>query len=498
MRRRVLLGSVGLALVLAAAGCGGGGSKSSSGGTSASGGTPAGAAAVPADAPAFLTANLDFNSDAWKQLLTLARKFPSIETALKNEQDKLAKKGKSFGKDIQPVLGSEGDLAFLALKKQDFVIVLKPTDSSKLDSLFSTSGTPPARADVNGFTVLAPQQSSIDAAKNATSHLSDDQAFKDGIGALSGDDLIRFYGAGPAIQEALKARLAKGGTIPGTTTKLPTNLGGNTKLVWVSAGAAPATGGIRIDGAAKLDPAPKTQTYTPALPGDFASGALLYVSFAHLDGLLNQALNSSTNSSLNQQLAQAEAALGFSIKNDLIPLFAGEAGVAVYPGAAGSKRTFVFALKVSDEGKAKDVFGKIAKLVGGLGGGATTVNVPGVGEATEIKSSKSSIFFAVFNGKLVISNSTDGLKSVAGGGNQNLADDPLYKAAADGAGLSDTNGFLYVNLQDGASLFGSLLKSSSSGTSSTLKANAGALQSALFSIAQDGSIFRLRGFLGVK
>ena len=62
-----------------------------------------------------------------------------------------------------------------------------------------------------------------------------------------------------------------------------------------------------------------------------------------IDGLLKQALNSSGSSKLSQQLSQAEAVLGFSIQNDLLPLFAGEGGIAVYPAAApGGKSTFVF------------------------------------------------------------------------------------------------------------------------------------------------------------
>ena len=493
---------VGAVLALAfAAGCGGSGGSSSSGGGSSSGGVPAdGAAALPATTAVFVALSTQFHSEQWKQIEALGAKLPAYETLLKQGRAQLAQQGLDFDQDVRPALGPEVDLALLEVKDSPhYVVVTKPDDPAKLDALVAKAKPPVARADVNGYAVLAETKALADSASSATSHLSDDPGFKEAMGALRGGEVVRLYVSGAPVQSALQTSVAKSSS-GSSTFKLPAGASVG-KLDWVAASAEAQSDGVRIDGAVKTEPAPAIEPFSAELPKEFAAGAALYADFAHLDRTAKNALDALGKSapSLNQQLGQLEGVSGLSLDKDVIPLLANEGAVAVYP-SADKTPTIVLALEVDDEAKVEkllDQLGAIVALAGGSGAAPTAVSVPGFPNAKQLKLGTTTIVYGVANGRLVVSNAAAGLGDVGGSGPK-LADDALFKAAEDGAKMPDqTAGFLYADLKTGLPLLSGLAQSSGTKVPPAVDQNTGALRSALFYATVDGDLLRVAGFVGI-
>ena len=507
MRVRKPVALAGAIMLLAlAAGCGGGGGggSSSGGGKQASSGgvAGAGAAALPASAPAFIALSTDFDSDQWKQIEALGAKFPGYETLLAQGRKQLAAQGVDFERDVKPALGPEVDLAWLDFKSSDhFVFVTKPSDPKKLDALVAKAKQPPARADVNGYVALAKTKALVDSASSATGHLSDDPSFKEAMAALPGGDVVRAFLNGAQVQAALQTAIENGASGPsGSTFSLPAGASIG-KLDWIAAGGSAQSDGVRLDAVVKLEPAPAIAAFSAELPKDFAAGAIAYAGFANLDQAAKSALDAlgKSSPSLNQQLGQLEGVSGLSLDKDVIPLLKNEGAVAVYPSTE-KVPTIVFALKVADEAKARkllDQLGALVALGGGGGTGPAAANVPGYPNAKQLQIGSTAIFYGTANGKLVVSNTSAGLQDVGGAGPK-LADDALFKAAKDGAKMPDqTTGFLYVDLKTGLPLVLGLAQSSGTKVTPGVKQNIAPLQSALFYGTTDGDLVRITGFAGI-
>jgi len=489
-----------LACLVALAGCGGGGSGSSSGG--GGGSTPESASAIPASAPAFISANTDLGSSQWKQALELARRFPGFPQVLAQGRKELAKESVDFEQDVKPALGKELALAWLDfLSADDFVAALKPDDKGKLDALIQKAkGTKPARGEVGDYVVLGKKQSAVASATSAKSRLADDATFQAAVGALPDDALAKAYVNGAAVQAALTRRLGTSGSAS-SLTKCAPSLTQNEKLDWLSAALTAESGGVKLDGAAKVEPVPQQLTsYSAELPKSFPEGAYAYISFAHLDSVLNPALAAvlKCQPSVRTQLSQVEAIAGFSIKNDVIPLFKNEGAVAVYPSTQPVP-TIVLALKVDDTSKALRILDRVGALLQVSGRGSVqSVTIGGVSNAKQLKVGSFSVYYGTVGGTLAISNRTDGLSGIGASGPK-LADDSQFKAAVDGAGMPDkTSGFFYLDLKAGLSAIFGLAQRFGVVVPAEVRANTAPLQSALFYGTLDGDIARLAGFVGIQ
>jgi uncharacterized protein DUF3352 len=489
-----------LAIAALAAGCGGGGGGGGGSKSAAVSGGSAGTAAtvVPASAPAFVSVDTDLGSSQWKNLLALAHRFPAFETLLAQGRTALAAQHIDFGNDVEPALGPEVAVSWLDfLNSSDFLVATKPGDAGKLDALLKKaqgSSTPAVKSDLGGgYVGLAEKQATLDAAKGATSHLADDPAFKEAIGELPSGSVASVYVSGPAVQQALTKQLSKSST----TLPIPTTT--SAKLDWLSASLSPESDGIRLDGAAKVEPAPKIQAFKAELPSEFPSGALVYVGFAHLDAALRQLITlvGKGNSAFKQQLSQLEGVSGLSLDKDVISLFKNEAGLGVYASSTAVP-TIVYALKIDDAQQVAKVLDRLSALAQLAGTKVSPATVPGVANAKELKVSTYSIFLGTVGGKLVFSNTTAGLTSLGGSGPK-LADDAAFKAAKDGASMPDeTDGFVYANLKDGLSEAFEYAGRAGTKITDQVKTNTAPLQSLLLYATQDGAIFKLGGFAGIK
>ena len=200
---------------------------------------------------------------------------------------------------------------------------------------------------------------------------------------------------------------------------------------------------------------------------------------------------------VDQQLAQAEAFLGLSIRGDVLPLFAKEGAVVVAPGTPIPAISLV--LKVDDEQKAASVLDKLATLAGGLVGGAQpkATDIEGI-QAREIPLGQFSLFYASFDGKLVLTSARDGIAGLRQQGPK-LADDPAFQAAKKSAGMPDqVGGFAYLDLKDGIELIQSYAQLAGTSISAEEQQNLAPLRSFLAYGTQENGRSRFSAFLGIK
>lgn len=495
MRTKALIPSLMAALALAAAGFGGSSNKSA--GATGSGGS--GADVVPASAPVFVSINSDLSSAQWKTLGTLSDKFPGKAGLIAQAKASLQKQGVDWDKDIKPALGPEIDIAVLSLSNgaSDTVVLTQPKDEAKLNAALDKGSPPhPVHETVNGWTVYANSQSALDAYKSAQSgdKLSKQSSFTDAMASLEPDAVAKLYVNGTAITQAAANSTSSTGGID------TASLVG--KLQWIAASAVATDNGLKIQGNVKSD---KTfggsKSYTAKLPDALPSGALVYLSFSDLASGLKSALDQVGKSVPNfqKQKAQLEQALGFTVDKDLLPLFADEGAVAVYSGTPIP--TVDVVLTVSDATKAASILDRLGALANLAGGGAVKPVTIGGLAAKQLSFGSFSIYYAGFDGKLAISSTDTGLAALHGSGTK-LSADPLYKDARTAASVPDsTNGFLYVNLQEGASSLLSLASLAGTTNSAALdqvRANTAPLQSFFIYSTQKNGITSGTGFLGIK
>ena len=489
MRTRVgalLLCLLAVLLVAACGGGGGGGSKSSSSG--GGGSVPDGADFVPGSAPGFVYLATDPNGSQWKAANDLLQKFPGRAQLLSMIEQSLAKQKLDYENDIKPALGPETDLGILKLQGQlgRILGVAKPNDETKflalLDKLDS-SGPKLVHRTIDGWTVVSDTQAALDASAAAHSgtSLKDNTLFTDGMGALPGDALAKVWFNGAAVTNAAKSKTGGAGTLAGF---------GN--LLWVAASAEAQADGLTVQAIAKSDKDVPLTNYSSDLVKQVPAGALAYLSFKGLDGVLKSLAD---NPAVQKQLGSIEQSLGVTL-GELAPLFAGEGALYVRQGIPLPEITL--ALEVSDEAAAKSTADKLfTRLAPALGGEISTTTVAGV-QVKQIRTSSISLYYGVFDGKLVVTDSTTGIAGLKDTGAK-LADDSLFKDAKSAAGMPDsTAGFLYVNLKDSIPLIENLVTAQGGTIPPAVQQNLEPLNTALFYGSVNGQQAELTGFVGVK
>jgi len=495
MRVRVSLAMLLASTGLVAAACGGGGGGG--GGSSSAGALPAGASVVPATAPVLVSADTDFSSDQWKEASALAKHFPGLPSLLTMLESQLQKQNVSLEQDVKPALGPEVDVAFLDLQNSgnNVVVLTKPDDKARLDALLAKGESPPATTEKDGWTVAADSKAKIDQFDQAGgSTLANDQEFQSVMKQLPADTLARVYVAGAPVQARLNSALSRSSA---GQTGLTSGFG---SFKGLGLAATAKDNGLRLDGVIDGTLSAAPASYKAELPSELPSGALLFVSFDQLDKQVRRVLDAveKTQPNLKTQISQVEGVLGLTLENDVFPLLSREGAIAVYPSTAGLP-TIEAVFRVPDETKAKslvDRIGAIARL-----GGQTVQDVDVSGVAAheiDIPAQNLTVLYAVFDGKLVVTNAREGIAGLRSGGTH-LADDPLYKEAADSAGLPDeTLGFTYADLRDALPLVLQFARSRGSTIPATVDENTKPLGAALLYSTKDHQGYRLGGFVTVK
>jgi hypothetical protein len=470
--------------------------------------TPDGADFAPASTAVYVTGVTDPASSQWAKADKLLGRFPGREKLLASVEKDLAKDGLSWEQDVKPALGDELNLALLSYKDADhnYVFFTKPKDEAKFTKLLESGDAQDRQVhrNMDGWTVFADNEKALDnfAAAHANGgSLSDEGAFEDAMKGLPDDSALRGYVAGRPLYDLIQKEAASN---PDTRSfkSFSDSFG---RLQYISFSSAAEDDGVAVQAGYASTENTKMGGYSAELDSTLPAGALVYLSFGDLETYFNQVLSTAGKESpeFRKQLGQIQQALGFSLKDDLLPLFSKEGAIAVY-GGNRSVPDVLFALLVDDESKATQLIDRLAALAGLADIQVRPLSVHGAqGKAFLYPEDNLTIYTVVGEGKVLVSNTRGTIEDALGDGTK-LSDDSVYKEALDASSApGETSGFVYANLKLTIPLVFGILDAASESDSpeaipADVRANTKPLRSAILYTKQDGERTTISGFVTIK
>jgi uncharacterized protein DUF3352 len=465
------------------------------GATTASG--PAGATVAPASAQLFFSLRTDSGSGQWKQAENLIEQFPDGDKAAGWLVGQLTAKNLDFQRDVEPALGPETDVVGLDISGQgEFVGLTQPDEAQKLKDVLRQLDEGIVTREVgDGWTAFSDRETNLDLFDSARREgtLAGSSDYEDAMAEVDQDALVRLYLNGGGLEDTIQQEEnlpsgALGAVFPGG--KVP-SLGLSVRA---------EQNGLRVEGAAKLsgdEGGIAPGNFKAELPDEVPAGALFYADFNDLEGSLSalRDLLGESAPNFDRDLARVEAELGVSLEEDVFPLFSGETAFYVRPGFLIPEITLV--THVDDESAA---MATLDKLVAGLREylpavqGVQDVDIDGIqGKEMPVRP-PFSLYWAAFDGHLVVSSTRDGIAQLRKPDDR-LADDSDFRDALENAVVPDeTNGFAYVNLRDAIPY---LLGLAGEGVPDVVRANLGPLDHLVLYGSKDGRTLKFAGFLGV-
>ncbi|MDQ3867082.1 MAG: DUF3352 domain-containing protein [Actinomycetota bacterium] len=448
MSRRLpaLLAALG---ALAVGGCGGDGSGGELG---------SGADLVPADVAYFAAVNTDFEGDQWQAAERLVMRFPAAGKALGELRRDLESDDLDFERDVKPAVGREVDIVVVdAAAENDAVVLTQPKDEEKWRRAVTRRDDPGVTEELEGgWWVAAETQQALDAFESARGgeSLAEDDAFNDAIDELPEERLATLYVSG----EALTEKLATEGKLDDDDRGALRCLLGSERIPSLAFALAAEEDGAHVSGAVRAEDAEQPDASASGLADKLPAGALAVVSVNSVAEQARAFLRCGENADpeFSQQLGELETVLGLSIDEDILPLFRGEAVLAVYPAAEGgapsedaspvASPVVTLATEVDDEDRARRIADQVAALAR-LGERVETedVEIAGV-RGKRVTTEDTELYYAVFDGLLVATTAEEGIARIREGGDR-LADDERFDDARAAAGAPDeTTGFLYADV----------------------------------------------------
>jgi hypothetical protein len=457
---------------------------------------PAGATVVPASTELFLSVRTDSGSDQWKRAANLFEAFPDGNKAIQGILDQLGAQGIDFARDVEPALGPETDIVALDLAGAgEFVGLTQPDDPAKLKALLAKGDEELFTREVEGWTVFAESTALLDGFESAREDgtLAESSDYEDAIADVDQDALALIYLKGGGLQ----------GTIQQEENLPPGALGAlfpEGKVPSLAMSLKAEENGLRIAGAAKLaadEGGFAPENFKAELPDEVPGGALVYAGYNDLESSLStlRDVMGEGEPEFDRDLARIEAQLGVSLEEDVFPLFSGETALYVRPGFLIPEVTLV--TQVDDEDAAMATIGK---LVAGLGEylpaaqRVQDVDIDGVQAKEMPVSPPVSVYWAAFDGHLVLTSSRDGITQLRESDDR-LAADSDFRDALEQAGVpEETNGFAYVNLHDAIPYVLGLV---GEGVPDSVRANLEPLDHLVLYGSKDGRTLKFAGFLAV-
>jgi len=472
---RLVLVLAAVALSLAVAGCGEGSSSGA-----------AGASVAPAASQVFVSVDTSFDSSEWEAGRSLLAKFPDGDRAVAWILGELGGKGVDFEQDVKPALGPETDFVVLDVTGNGKLVGLtQPEDKAKLDALLGKSDEPLVSREIDGWVAFSDTGANLDEFERlqADGTLADDGDYQKVSGEVADDGIAQVFVAGSALGSTPLAGLF-GSDAPSLALSLDPQADG----IYIEGAASPATGDLFAD------------EFSAELPGQVPSGAFVYAGASDLErqlGTLRDFL-AEVAPGIERDIGRAESQIGVSLDEDVFPLFSAESALYLRPGFPIPEATIV--TQVDDEQGALAVIDKLAHEVSEYYGTAElhSVDIDGV-QAKELAVNQLfSVFYAAFDGKLVVTTSRQGIADLHADGDR-FVDDQAFKDATEAAGMpSETTGFLYVDFDKALPTLFGLLGFSGQATPDWLERNLEPLQSLVLYGERDGDIATLGGLLSIQ
>jgi hypothetical protein len=461
------------AAVLAAAGCDAGEADSGAAGF------------APAATQLFVSVNTDLDSEEWDAARALVERFPDGDRLLAFVAEELLPPGTDLEEDVEPALGPELGIAVLDLEEETIVGFTKPEDPRKLAALLAEAEEEIVSREIEGWTAFADDPTALDAfaAAREDGSLAGSDDFETVTADVPDDALVSVYASGEGLEAAFGADVPL--SIPSAAFALVAE-----------------ADALRLDGAAELELLEEfvSEPYEAELPAVIPAGVFVYVSFRDLEGALSalRDLFAAVEPDLERDLARVESVLGLSLEEDVLPLFAREGALYARPGFPLPEATLV--LQVDDERAARETLDELAAAAQTFLGLAEprTTSVDGV-EVVEVPvSALLSVYYGVFDGRLVVTTSLDGIRDLREG-RPALAEDEAFRAALDDAGVPDeTVGFAYVDLEEAIPLVLDLLGFAGDEAPAAVRDNLEPLESFVAYGDAEDDVFRFSAFLSVE
>jgi hypothetical protein len=480
-------------LVTLATACGGDSAQKS-------GSVPDGASFAPGNTAAYIVAVTDVGSEQWEKADRLLRRFPGRAKLLKSITDELRQDNLTWERDVRPALGADVHVVWLDFKSDDNVVgYAKPRDEAKFNKLLESE--PMLHRKIDGWTVFAEREELLDqfdAARSGGDSLAEDGTFRSAMERLPDDSLARAYVSGEQIEAAIEREAAKDADAR-QFRELQKSLG---TIESLSFAATARDEGVRVDAAFASNRDPQVDSFEASLAERLPAGASAYFAFGDLrefwQGFLDAAKQSVPN--FDQQRQQLETALGFSLEEDLFPLFKDEGAVAVYQASELAPGVTLMLDVSGEEEKARNVINRLGALLQVGGGGVVRkLRIEGV-EVTHLRLEEGiQVFLGVADGRLIASSTRLGFEDALDP-DQSLADDASFEQAREAAEIPDENlGFVYLDLNRLLSFVLDLDALGRGGdVDPELRANIEPLESALLYGERDGNRVLMSGFVTIK
>ena len=475
---RLVLVSLLAALVLPVVGCAEGSSSGA-----------AGAGVAPAGAQVFVSLDTSFESSNWEAARALLAKFPDGDRAIASFMQEVDGLGADFEQDVKPALGPETDLVALDVEGGGKVVGLtQAKDRAKLDALLERSHEPLVSREIDGWVAFSDSEANLDEFERLRSYgtLEADHDYQKVSGEVGDDPLAQVYVSPSAFSspEISYFKPLLGSDSPALAFSLDPQEDG----IHIEGAASPATGDLF------------SEPFSADLPDQVPSGAFVYAGASDLErqlGTLRDVLAEAAPG-IERDLGRAEAQIGVSLDEDVFPLFSAESALYVRPGFPIPEVTIV--TQVDDEQGALAVADKLAGEISEYESNAEVhaVDIVGVQAKQLAVNEFFSIYYAAFDGKLVITTSREGIAALKEH-DGTVADDEAFKDATEAAGMpSETTGFLYVDLKQALPTALGLIGFSGDWTPPWLERNLEPLQSLVLYGERDGDLARLRGLLSIQ
>jgi Protein of unknown function (DUF3352) len=449
----------------------------------------AGASVAPAGSQVFVSLDTSFDSPNWEASRSLLGKFPDGNRAVQWLLGELGGQGIDFDEDVKPALGPETDFVSLDVTGEGKVVGLtQPDDKAKLDALLAKSDEPLVSREIDGWTAFSDSEANLDQFEQLRGEgtLARNAEYEKVSGEVADDGIAEVYVAGSALDSAEMSYFKP--LLGSDASSLALSLDPQEDGIHIEGAASPASGDLFPD------------EFSAELPGQVPGGAFVYVGASDLArqlGTLRDAL-AEVAPEIERDIGRAEAEIGVSLDEDVLPLFSAESALYLRPGFPIPEATIV--TQVDGEQAALAVVDKLASEVSEYYGTAElrSLEIDGV-QAKELATNQLfSIFYAAFNGKLVITTSREGIADLKADGDR-LSEDEAFKDATEATGMpSQTTGFLYVDLDQALPTVFGLMGFGGHAPPDSLQRNLEPLRSLVLYGERDDDVARLVGLLSIQ
>jgi hypothetical protein len=359
------------------------------------------ASLAPASAPIFVTLDLR----RMRRADDVVAKFPIRDRALAEARKAI----RGYGIDVDALRRSAGrelDIAVLDRQAEQAVGFARPPDQKRFDRALERSKL--VHRSTNGWTMFSRDAAALSAVQDADAKLADAVAFRRASERLPDGAFATAYVAGGEAREYVK------------------------RARWAAAALSTHDDGIELHAHVDAPGLPGAPSYHAALADLVPEGSVAALSFRDFGDVLRK----SKTELLGIRLAE------------LADAFDGEGVLYVRPSGLIPEVTLV-----TQGGGGAAALHRIVRELAPANAKPTRTTIEGV-TVNELALGAVTILYGAVGGKLVATDNANAIRALKTGDRPKLADgDSTFKAARDAVNMPDqTNGWLYLNVEDGLPL----------------------------------------------